>query len=294
MFERFTDEAREAVKVAQERSRTHGEGDVALDDLLYGILVADGPGVKLLDRALDGYRAADVLASYDDVPRAESPRPGHIPFAPPTKVAFDQALRDALRRGENFIDTAHLLVGVAYAAERTEGLAGLLSCADFGASPQDLTAARRQSEIEYTDTVTGTLEFSDRTRLSDIRAQAVHVAGQSLNAVSSIDIWVEAEDSPVIVTYQATGLRAEVVPAEADAVEAHDPEPDHEHATDAHLEQLTAIRQRLEEIDPVALAANIDALAEVVSALRQRLEDTHGALIGHLQQHDPIGEEMGG
>jgi len=54
--------------------------------------------------------------------------PENIPFAPPARTAFEQGLREALRRGHSYIGTEHLLLGIL--ADEEGAAAAILT--DFG------------------------------------------------------------------------------------------------------------------------------------------------------------------
>ncbi|WP_224391724.1 Clp protease N-terminal domain-containing protein [Pseudonocardia sp. ICBG1293] len=149
MFERFTDEARRVVVLAQEIARTRRAERIGPEHLLLGVLRCTGsPGEELLstagvdahtvtaelDRA-DGApgRGADALATLGidldavrnaveagfgpgalDRPRRGRWRAGHIPFERSSKKALELALREAIRLGDRFIGTEHVLLGLLH------------------------------------------------------------------------------------------------------------------------------------------------------------------------------------
>ncbi len=112
MFERFTSQSRRAVVLAQREARELNHGWIGTEHLLMGLL-AEGQD-----------EAARVLASADItleavrreveavVGRGEQPPSGHIPFTPRAKKCLELSLREALQRGDNYIGTGHLLLGV--------------------------------------------------------------------------------------------------------------------------------------------------------------------------------------
>ncbi|MEO8694956.1 MAG: Clp protease N-terminal domain-containing protein [Acidimicrobiales bacterium] len=83
MFEKFTDEARHAVVLAQEGAR---------------LLRHDYIGTEHLLPAL--------------VPEGWATTYGHIPFTPEAKRAFEGALDESRRRGNQHVGTAHLLLSL--------------------------------------------------------------------------------------------------------------------------------------------------------------------------------------
>ena len=117
MFERFTDQARRVVVLAQEEARMLGHGYIGTEHILLGLL-AEGEGM-----------AAQVLATLEislDAAREQvaeiagegTGRPGaHIPFTPRTKKVLELSLREAQRLGDSYIGTEHILLGLAREGE---------------------------------------------------------------------------------------------------------------------------------------------------------------------------------
>ncbi|MEJ8279187.1 Clp protease N-terminal domain-containing protein [Pseudonocardia spirodelae] len=147
MFERFTDEARRVVVLAQEIARIRRAPRIGPEHLLLGLLRCPGtPGEELLaaagvdtraaERALDRTAGpagpdADALATLgidlDAVRRAAERsfgagafdrasrgrwRSGHLRFDRAAKTVLELALREAVRRGDRFIGTEHVLLGL--------------------------------------------------------------------------------------------------------------------------------------------------------------------------------------
>jgi hypothetical protein len=112
MFERFTQDARRAVVLAQEEARLLNHDYIGTEHLLLG-LAREAEGV-----------AAGALGTFDvslELVRAEVEKvigrgqtapSGHIPFTPRAKKVLELALREALQLGHNYIGTAHILLGV--------------------------------------------------------------------------------------------------------------------------------------------------------------------------------------
>jgi hypothetical protein len=158
MFERFTDEARRVVVLAQEEAREAEDPCVDGAHLLLGVAAVDGPGSAALRAAgIDPTRLRDAVRTAGD-PTAEPldadalaalgidlgrvrqavesvfgsgalNRPagyrrlrrrssGHLPLTRGGKKALEQSLRAALRRGDRSIDSRHLLLGVLDAGEK--------------------------------------------------------------------------------------------------------------------------------------------------------------------------------
>lgn len=147
MFERFTDSARACVARAQDEARELGHEYIGTEHLL-AALATDERGVGgqvLRDSGLtaDTIRAdirtivggstldRDALASIgidlDEVRKRveETFGPGaldrasgrqlrgHVPFTPRSKKSLELALKEAVGRGDDFIGSEHLLLGVS-------------------------------------------------------------------------------------------------------------------------------------------------------------------------------------
>ncbi|HXV34835.1 MAG TPA: Clp protease N-terminal domain-containing protein [Gaiellaceae bacterium] len=113
MFTRFTEQAREAVALAQDEARSLGHSAVGTDHLLVGLLrEATGAAARMLD-GLD-VTVEEVRAQTERcVGRGDGSPAGETPFADDAKRAFELAMREALSLGHNYIATEHLLLGVA-------------------------------------------------------------------------------------------------------------------------------------------------------------------------------------
>ena len=112
MFERFTDQARRVVVLAQEEARLLNHPYIGSEHALLGVL-AEGHGtgahtLRSLDVSIEMVRAK-VVALVGRGDRAPS---GHIPFTPQAKRALEGALREALHAGDHEIGTEHLLLGL--------------------------------------------------------------------------------------------------------------------------------------------------------------------------------------
>jgi ATP-dependent Clp protease ATP-binding subunit ClpA len=155
MFERFTEEARRVVVLAQEEARMAGDPCIDGAHLLLGIAMTGGPGAQALQDAgvdvvrlraavrenadPDGPLDADALAALgidleqvrrtaeaafgtgalDDRSRSRGRRAGgHLPFAPTSKESLERGLRHAVRRGDRVIDSRHLLLGLLDVGEK--------------------------------------------------------------------------------------------------------------------------------------------------------------------------------
>ncbi|GAA4610153.1 Clp protease N-terminal domain-containing protein [Actinoallomurus liliacearum] len=174
MFERFTDEARQVVKLAQEEARRRRHPFIGTEHLLLAFLdEGHGPAAQALtaqgvtgsdidrrmtlltgppDNGLDPEALATIGIDLDQVreateasfgPGALNPRGchhrevrrGHIPLTKRAKKILEFALREALALGHNYIGSGHMLLGLL---REDHGLAVRL-LTDAGV---DLTALR--------------------------------------------------------------------------------------------------------------------------------------------------------
>jgi ATP-dependent Clp protease ATP-binding subunit ClpA len=114
MFERFTNQSRRVVVLAQEEARLLNHNYIGTEHLLLGLL-HEGRGSAA--RALE---AVDVTlqAARDQVieiiGRGEAQQSGHIPFTPRAKKSLELSLREALQLGDGYIGTGHLLLGLIH------------------------------------------------------------------------------------------------------------------------------------------------------------------------------------
>lgn len=113
MFERFTDEAREVVVLAQDEARELKHNYIGTEHLLLGLLrQADGVAAGVLGGlgiALAPTRdeVAKIVGQGDEVTA------GQIPFTPRAKKVLELGLREALSLGHNYIGSEHILLGIA-------------------------------------------------------------------------------------------------------------------------------------------------------------------------------------
>jgi ATP-dependent Clp protease ATP-binding subunit ClpA len=114
MFERFTDQSRRVVVLAQEEARTLDHNYIGTEHLLLGLLREDsGTAATALTSAgitLDAARGQVKLI----IGQGTQPQQGHIPFTPRAKKCLELSLREALQLGANYIGTGHLLLGLIH------------------------------------------------------------------------------------------------------------------------------------------------------------------------------------
>ena len=112
MFERFTDQSRRAVVLAQDEARFFNHNYIGTEHLLAGLRRENrGVAARTLESAditMDAVRAEieKLVGRGDQAPS------GHIPFTPRAKKCLELSLREALNLGHNHIGTGHLLLGL--------------------------------------------------------------------------------------------------------------------------------------------------------------------------------------
>jgi Clp amino terminal domain, pathogenicity island component len=112
MFERFTDQARRVIVLAQEEARMLNHNYIGTEHILLG-LIHEGEGVaakalESLGISLDAVRqqVEEIIGRGQEVPS------GHIPFTPRAKKVIELSLRESLQLGNNHIDTEHILLAL--------------------------------------------------------------------------------------------------------------------------------------------------------------------------------------
>jgi ATP-dependent Clp protease ATP-binding subunit ClpA len=112
MFERFTDQARRVVVVAQEESRKLGHDYIGTEHILLGILGA-GESVAVQALASLGVSLEAARGQVEEiVGRGSHQVSGHIPFTRRAKKVLELSLREAIQLGHNYIGTEHILLGL--------------------------------------------------------------------------------------------------------------------------------------------------------------------------------------
>jgi ATP-dependent Clp protease ATP-binding subunit ClpC len=177
MFERFTDQSRRAVVLAQEEARQLNHYHIGTEHMLAGLLREErGAAARVLEASgvtLDAVREQiEALTGPGQEPRRE-----HIPFTPRAKKGFELALREATRLGRH-IGTGHLLLGLI-------GQADCGAVQVLGALGVDLVAFRGQVIVETESRPEG-LEYSPPLRL-EARQRRMAVTDPVQALLDSID-----------------------------------------------------------------------------------------------------------
>jgi ATP-dependent Clp protease ATP-binding subunit ClpA len=161
VFERFTQPARAVVVLAQEHARMLGAEQVGSVHMLIGVCETEGPGATLLaahgitaDQIRDAARTATAASRLPDAEalaglgidleeirrrveesfglgalegtraagrRARRRAWGQLRFVPEAKKTLELALREAVRRGDGYIGTEHLVLGFLHPQTGTAG-----------------------------------------------------------------------------------------------------------------------------------------------------------------------------
>lgn len=114
MFERFTNQSRRVVVLAQEEARMLDHNYIGTEHLLLGLLnEGRGSAARALG-ALDVTLQAARDQVIEIIGRGQAQPSGHIPFTPRAKKSLELSLREALQLGDGYIGTGHLLLGLIH------------------------------------------------------------------------------------------------------------------------------------------------------------------------------------
>jgi ATP-dependent Clp protease ATP-binding subunit ClpC len=136
MFERFTEQARQVVVLAQEEARLMRHGHIGTEHLLVALArVDDDVATPLLaGHGLSGEKARAEVVAIEGVGNAEPG--GQLPFTPAAHDALEATLRESLELGHDRVEPGHLLLGVL---RQRDGVARRV-LAGAGANPPEARA----------------------------------------------------------------------------------------------------------------------------------------------------------
>jgi ATP-dependent Clp protease ATP-binding subunit ClpA len=136
MFERFTNQSRRVVVLAQEEARMLNHNYIGTEHLLLGLLhEGKGAAAKALEATGVTLGAArDQVVSI--IGRGQEQQSGHIPFTPRAKKSLELSLREALQLGDGYIGTGHLLLGLLHQGDNM----AIKMLGELGADLKDLRA----------------------------------------------------------------------------------------------------------------------------------------------------------
>ena len=114
MFERFTNQSRRVVVLAQEEARMLDHNYLGTEHLLLGLLhEGRGSAARTLE-AMDVTLQAVRDQVIEIIGRGQAQPSGHIPFTPRAKKSLELSLREALQLSDGYIGTGHLLLGLIH------------------------------------------------------------------------------------------------------------------------------------------------------------------------------------
>jgi ATP-dependent Clp protease ATP-binding subunit ClpC len=132
VFERFNEQARQVVVLAQDEARALRHNYIGTEHLLLALLrEEEGFAARVLESFeidLEDVRAmvARIVGQGDEVTT------GQIPFTPRGKKVLELSLQEALSLGQRYIGTEHILLGLI----RENNGVGARVLAELGADPQ--------------------------------------------------------------------------------------------------------------------------------------------------------------
>ena len=113
MFERFTEQSRRVVVLAQEEARMLGHNHIGSEHLLLGLLHQQGSiAADVLASAGITVEAARSQVEELAGPGDKSLPSGHIPFTQRAKKILELSLREALEQKKSYIGTEHILLAL--------------------------------------------------------------------------------------------------------------------------------------------------------------------------------------
>jgi ATP-dependent Clp protease ATP-binding subunit ClpA len=236
MFERFTDNARRVIVLAQNAARDMGHTEIKPEHLLLGLQQGQGMAANAMTEAgVDGVALRErVAALYENRPSAR--KIDKVPFSAAGKKCLEQSLRAALALGHNYIGTEHIFFGVQRQAEANGGSLDEL----LGASAGEI--ARRLTEM-LSNATSGSAMRSPALRSALERARAR--AGQSpVTTGHVLDGMLADRESQVSHALNELGIDPQQVLAALDAVslaETSDASPDLQSITITIGERTTII-----------------------------------------------------
>lgn len=119
-FERYTDQARRVVVLAQEAARELKHNYIGTEHLLLGLRAEEnGLAARVLSHFGVGLQAVQEQI-LRIVGQGQELVDGPVPFTPRAKKVLELSLREALSLGHNYIGTEHILLGLV---RENEGVA---------------------------------------------------------------------------------------------------------------------------------------------------------------------------
>lgn len=168
MFERFNNQSRRVVVLAQEEARAFNHTHIGTEHLLLGLL-CEGAGsaaraLAAVNVTLDAARH-ELEAITGRGKQAQSS--GHIPFTKRAKKSLELSLRESLRLGDHYIGTGHLLLGLT---RQGDGVA-LQMLGKLGVDLDDLRERVTQELHDHPERTDGVREPDDLLRQRTVLRQ---------------------------------------------------------------------------------------------------------------------------
>src|SRR5260370_15717180 len=112
MFERFTDQSRRVVVLAQEEARRLDHNYIGTEHVVRGLRREErGAASRALESAeITAEAVREQIETL--IGRGQTAPSGHIPFTRRAKRCLELSLREAMKLGHNYIGTGHLLLGL--------------------------------------------------------------------------------------------------------------------------------------------------------------------------------------
>jgi ATP-dependent Clp protease ATP-binding subunit ClpC len=112
VLERFTDQARRVVVLAQEEAGMLNHGYIGTEHILLGLIrEGEGPAARALERL--GIRLEAVRQQVEEViGRGVQEPSGHIPFTPRAEQVLVLSLGEASQLGHGYAGTEHILLSM--------------------------------------------------------------------------------------------------------------------------------------------------------------------------------------
>ena len=136
MFERFTNQSRRVVVLAQEEARMLDHNYIGTEHLLLGLLHEGRGSAARALKAMDVTLQAARDQVIEIIGRGQAQQSGHIPFTPRAKKSLELSLREALQLGDGYIGTGHLLLGLIHQGDNV----AVKILGSLGADLKDLRA----------------------------------------------------------------------------------------------------------------------------------------------------------
>ncbi len=177
MFERFTNRARNVVKLAQTEARRLDHQQIGTEHVLLGLLgEPQGIGAQALvalGLSLDGVRT-DVERI---IGRGRGAPTGHIPFTPRAKKVLELSLREALKLHHNYIGTEHIVLGLVREGDGVAAKILVESGADLPVVRQEVLRLLSTGVTDRAGDLTLSLTSGKRARRARAGGRRRSVAG---------------------------------------------------------------------------------------------------------------------